>query len=321
MTFFQSDTVLKSLGNQILERTLTEFPTLSAEQCSFTWIVYKQTKTIQDQQLIFPQEFLKHSIYGVNHRGIEPIYPASIIKLFYLVAIHQWLEIGKVHLSSELSRAINDMIVESSNDATSLVIDSLTNTNSGPELTNNSFSAWKYKRNVINTYFRTLGWKELERVNVNQKTWSDGPYGREKKFLGEIRSNQNILTTNAVAKLFHNIVSGTAVSLVRSLQMMSLLKRTINNISSNDLIENQITGFFGEGLPETAELWSKAGWTSQVRHDAAYIKVPELPSFLLVMFIEGDENSKNKKIFPFVSKSIVEMLYLNKEYLHHFGRK
>ena len=321
MTFFQSDTILKSLGNQILEKTLTEFPTLGAEQCSFTWVVYKRTRTIQDQQLISPQDFLKHSICGVTHRGIEPIYPASIVKLFYLVAIHQWLEIGKVHLSSELSRAINDMVVESSNDATSLIIDSLTNTSSGPELTNNSFSAWKYKRNVINTYFRTLGWKELERINVNQKTWSDGPYGREKKFIEKFRSNQNILTTNAVARLFHNIASGTAVSLVRSLQMMSLLKRTINNISNSGLIEDQITGFIGEGLPKTAELWSKAGWTSQVRHDAAYVKVPKLPTFLLVIFIEGNENSKNKKIFPFVSKSIVEMLYLNKEYFHLFDEK
>ena len=321
MTFFRSDSTLESLGNEILERTLVRFPTLNAEQCSFTWILYKKTRTIKNKQSVFPQKIFKNSIYGFNHRGVESIYPASIVKLFYLVAIHQWLEIGKVHLSSELSRSINDMIVQSSNDATSLVIDSLTNTNSGPELVNNNFLAWKYKRNIVNIYFKALGWKELEKININQKTWSDGPYGREKEFLGDIKRNQNILTTNAVARLFHDIVSGTAVSLVRSLQMMSLLKRTVNTVSSNDLIENQVTGFLGEGLPKNAELWSKAGWTSQVRHDAAYIRVPGLPSFLFVMFIEGNKNSANKKIFPFVSKLIIEILHLNKEYFHYLNDK
>lgn len=321
MTFFKSDSILESLGNQVLEKTLAKFATLNAEQCAITWIVYRQTKIIEDKKSIFPQEFSKHLIHGFNHRGTESMYPASIVKLFYLVAIHQWLEVGKVSLSSELSRAVNDMVVQSSNDATSLVMDSLTDTNSGPELVNNNFSAWKYKRNIINIYFKTLGWQEFKPININQKTWSDGPYGREKKFLGEMKKSRNVLTTNAVARLFHNIVSGTAVSLERSMQMMSLLKRAVDDIHYNSSTENQVTGFLGEGLPKNAELWSKAGWTSQVRHDAAYIKVPGLPPFLFIMFIEGEENSKNKKIFPFVSELIVEKLYLNKEYFYYWDNE
>ena len=31
-----------------------------------------------------------------SHRGTVPIYPASVIKLFYLAAAHQWLEEGKI---------------------------------------------------------------------------------------------------------------------------------------------------------------------------------------------------------------------------------
>ena len=103
--------------------------------------------------------------------------------------------------------------------------------------------------------------------------------------------------------------------------MMSLLKRAVDDIHYNSSTENQVTGFLGEGLPKNAELWSKAGWTSQVRHDAAYIKVPCLPPFLFIMFIEGEENSKNKKIFPFVSELIVEKLYLNKEYFYYWDNE
>ena len=81
------------------------------------------------------------------------------------------------------------MIVQSSNDATSLVIDSLTNTNSGPELVNNNFLAWKYKRNIVNIYFRALGWKELEKI----------PYGKTVSYLDLSKQLGNIKAIRAVA--------------------------------------------------------------------------------------------------------------------------
>ena len=65
-------------------------------------------------------------------RGAVPIYPASVIKLFYLAATHRWLEDGKLTDTPELRRAMKDMIVDSSNDATHYLIDLLTETTSGP---------------------------------------------------------------------------------------------------------------------------------------------------------------------------------------------
>jgi len=41
-----------------------------------------------------------------SYRGGEQIYPASVIKLFYLVAVHRWLEDGKLRDSEELRRAM-----------------------------------------------------------------------------------------------------------------------------------------------------------------------------------------------------------------------
>ena len=200
-------------------------------------------------------------VRGFSYRGVERIYPASVVKLFYLVAVYEWLEKGMSQTSRELERAIKDMIVDSSNDATSLVVDILTGTTSGPELPPGPFETWKMQRNIVNRYFQSLGWEELETINVNQKTWGDGPYGRERMFVGELMDNRNMLTTNATARLLHSIVGGVAVSATQSQAMMGLLKRSLTELGNDE--ENQVTGFLGGGLPNNAQLWSKAGWTSK----------------------------------------------------------
>ena len=58
---------------------------------------------------------------SAGYRGTEPIYPASIIKMFYLVAAHRWLEDGRLTNTEELRRALRDMIVDSSNEATGYI--------------------------------------------------------------------------------------------------------------------------------------------------------------------------------------------------------
>ena len=69
-----------------------------------------------------------------SFRGDEPIYPASVIKLFYLTAAHRWLEDGRLKETDELRRAKRDIIVDSSHDATHFIIDALTSVANGAEL-------------------------------------------------------------------------------------------------------------------------------------------------------------------------------------------
>src|SRR5215467_7604146 len=69
-----------------------------------------------------------------GHRDTIDFYPASVAKLPLLVAAHAWQEQGRLSPGAELDRALAAMIRESSNDATSYVIDCLTGTSSGPEL-------------------------------------------------------------------------------------------------------------------------------------------------------------------------------------------
>jgi beta-lactamase class A len=310
MTFFDKDPRLEELGDRVLENVWAEFPGLARHQLALTWLVYDPPFIVNTGGALSPEEFWQHPVRGYSYRGVERIYPASIVKLFYLVAVHEWLNQGMIQPSEELDRAVRDMIVDSSNDATSLVLDVLTGTTSGPELPSAPFETWKQQRNIVNRYFQSLNWVELESINVNQKTWCDGPYGREQAFVGKLRENRNMLTTIATARLLHSLIGGVAVSPERSQAMMALMRRSL---APQDLAadpENQVTGFLGGGVPQSSQVWSKAGLTSQVRHDAAYIELPNVRPYLLVVFTEGKLHSQNEAILPFISQRVAEAVMM-----------
>src|SRR6266850_5690593 len=91
-----------------------------------------------------------------SFRGNERVYPASVVKLFYLVAVHRWLEDKKIQQTDELKRAVRDMIVDSSNEATQYILDVLTHTTGGYELPPKEMAAWQDKRNVVNRFYAAL---------------------------------------------------------------------------------------------------------------------------------------------------------------------
>ncbi|MGF1515755.1 MAG: serine hydrolase [Elainellaceae cyanobacterium] len=306
MPFFQRDQTLQQMGDRLLDAVWAEFPKLAKNQVALTWIIYDDPVPVNTGGALSAEHFWSLPMRGFSYRGVERIYPASVVKLFYLVAVHEWLENGMIAASAELERAVTDMIVASSNDATGLVVDTLTGTSSGPELPAGPFETWRQQRNLVNRYFQSLGWDELDTVNLNQKTWCDGPYGRERAFLGAALENRNMLTTDATARLLHSIMGGVAVSAQRSQAMMGLMKRSLDSSVLAKGPENQVTGFLGAGLPQAARLWSKAGLTSRVRHDAAYVEPPDAQPFLLVVFTEG--HSQIEALLPFVSSQIGRLL-------------
>src|SRR5436190_12872840 len=156
-----------------------------------------------------------------SFRGNERVYPASVVKLFYLVAAHRWLEDKKIEDTPELRRALRDMIVDSSNEATQYIVDVLTHTTGGFELPEKEMAEWQDKRNAVNRYFASLGYTN---INVNQKTFCEDAYGREKVSRGPSGENRNKLTTEATARLLSEIVMRKSVTPERSGQMMELLK-------------------------------------------------------------------------------------------------
>jgi len=238
-----------------------------------------------------------------SFRGEERIYTASVVKLFYLAAAHRWLEDGRLRETAELSRALRDMIVDSSNDATGYVLDVLTGTSSGMELLPAEMRKWQEKRNAVNRYFASLGYTN---INVNQKTFCEDAYGRENFGRGPNGENRNKLTTNATARLLAEIATRRIITTARADKMLELLKRDFSGKSSDP--DNQGHGFTGIALKdyEGARLWSKAGWTSKVRHDAAYIELPNGARFVVVTFTEGHSNDRD--IIPTVAEVILKRM-------------
>lgn len=236
---------------------------------------------------------------SAGHRGEEKIYPASVVKMFYLAAVHRWLEDIKLQDTPELRRAMKDMIVDSSNDATHFIVDTLTGTSSGPELSEKELKLWGEKRNAVNRYFASLGFIN---INVCQKTYCEDAYGRDQQFRGKDGINRNKLTTNATARLLAEIALGKAVTADRSRQMMELMKRDFESPAKGDP-DDQGHGFTALALKPGMKLWSKAGWTSQTRHDAAYIETPEGLKFVLVVFTTGFAGERD--VIPDVARIIL----------------
>ncbi|HXG84022.1 MAG TPA: serine hydrolase [Pyrinomonadaceae bacterium] len=242
-----------------------------------------------------------NNLKTANYRGEQKIYPASVVQMFYLTALHRWLEDGKVKLTPELERGLKDMIVDSSNDATNYIVDVLTDTASGAELEGDKFKIYGEKRNVVNRYFTSLGFSN---INVNQKTYCEDAYGREQQFR-DGGKNRNMLTTNATARLLTEIVLSKTVTPERSAQMMDLMKRDFAEKSTD--ADDQARGFTGIALNKLnlkdAKLWSKAGWTSKTRHDAAYVETPDGLKFVIVVFTEN--TAKERDIIPTIAEKIL----------------
>lgn len=238
-------------------------------------------------------------------RGEEKIYPASVSKMFYMVALERWLADGRVKTTPELERGLKDMIVDSSNEATQYILDVLTGTSSGAEMPEKEFQKWAFKRNVVNRFYTAQGYQN---INVNQKTFCEDAYGIEQQFRGYKGQNRNMLTTNATARLLAEIVLGKTASPETTKKMMDLMKR--EPFAETKDQDDQAHGFTGIALinkgMKDARIWSKAGWTSKTRHDAAYIETADGLKFVLVVFTENFATERN--IIPTIAEKVLENL-------------
>ena len=299
---------------RILFAILMIATSISAQQPSLQDLVNRAAKTTLDRFADKKLQETELSITLIDLRdpkrpgtasfhGDERIYPASVVKLFYLVAVHRWLEDKKIEQTPELTRAVRDMIVDSSNEATQYVVDVLTHTTGGYELPPKEMEEWQYQRNAVNRYFSSL---DYTNINVNQKTFCEDAYGRERVSRGPNGENRNKLTTDATARLMMEIVTGKAANAMRTAAMMEVLKRDYTGQSSDP--DDQGHGFTGialQGRPGF-RLWSKAGWTSTTRHDVAYVETPDGAKFVLATFTTNHANER--EIIPTVARVIIDGL-------------
>lgn len=238
-------------------------------------------------------------------RGNVPIYPASVVKMFYMAALERKIEDGQVLMTKELERGLKDMIVDSSNEATQYIFDVLTGTASGAEMPQKDFEAWQFKRNRVNRWFSAMGYSN---INVNQKTFCEDAYGIEQQSRNYKGQNRNMITTNATARLLAEIVTGNIATADRTTRMTNLLRR--DPFAKTNDQEDQAHGFTGKILIDRkmtdAKLWSKAGWTSKTRHDAAYIETGDGRKFVIAIYTENHANERDA--IPMIAGKILDRL-------------
>lgn len=270
-----------------------------------TLISSKRDKPFKNDEIAVTVIDLRDGVrfHWADYRGEEKIYPASVVKMFFMAALERQLEDKKVTMTKELERGLKDMIVDSSNEATQYILDVLTDTSSGAELPPKQFAVWQHKRNRVNRWFASMGYTN---INVNQKTFCEDAYGIEQQSRAYKGQNRNMITTNATARLMAEIVTGNMNTPERTGRMMNFMKR--DPFAKTNDPDSQATGFTGKLLIDRkmtdAKLWSKAGWTSRARHDVAYIETADGLKFVIAIYTENHANDKD--VIPTVAGRILD---------------
>lgn len=241
-------------------------------------------------------------------------YPASLIKLFaaFLTKfkIQQNLksfikmrdpsdpEFGSRTNGDDLYDAISETLKHSDNDALGLLVDFISDTTSGLRLHDGEYESFKAKRISIEQFFRSRSYTEF--LRLRNKCFSFAPYGRDRQLVfedgDEIMSNR--VSINDINKIMKDIKLNYP-------DLLPLMKRDFDDI------EDEHIKFIAAGLSEfrddISEFYSKAGWTSKVRHDAALIKTNSGDEFLFVIMTRG--LSKHNDLIPEIAREIFTKLF------------
>lgn len=232
-------------------------------------------------------------------RAEEAMYPASVVKAFYLAYCAHLRSEGRLSMSEEDLRAARDMIKDSSNDATGHILDIATGTTGGPELPPRLLKQWMDKRQAVNKWLESMGYSG---VNACQKTWNEGPYGREKQGYGPGMELRNSATPAACARLMADIAQGRLADGPNTEWMLSELERSLAKM------DGQTRTFIGGVLPKNLRHYSKAGFAYQVRHDLALVRWPDGKDVVLCVFT--DRHGSDRTLVPSLARSVLVQIGL-----------
>ena len=219
-----------------------------------------------------------------SYRADESSYPCSVVKICYLSYYEAQKEAGRLTDSPELVRAVHDMITVSSNDATGFVVDSITGTTSGPEISDaREWEKWKARRNVVNEWYRARGYTNL---NANQKTFCEDAYGREQAFR-EGGKNRNRMSAGEAVRLFKEIALGEVAGPKATDEMLGLLARDVTSEKALEDLELEDARLAGRNLPKGTRLWAKSGDAYDFHHLVGLLALPDGREIVLAVFTKG----------------------------------
>ncbi len=303
----------------ILTYNVTTEPTFK-ESAELQGIVDEILKYAKSQKM--PTESLSITLINVKNNTIGSYqkdvlrFPASVVKMFWMVMLYGQIEKG-MWKEEDWTPHLKEMLGKSDNNATHFFVEFLTQTNSSLEkLPDQEFEIWKKRRETINTFFREGGYKD---INITQKTFPityldiREPLGTDLQIRGddpEKNPIRNKISSYQSARLMYEIVTHQAVSKKSSEKMIKLLTRNTHSEywkkqPPNPIDFNPVESFFGESIAGKDQFLSKAGWTSKVRNETAFIKSSDgKTEYILSVFADNKDYAGSKKIFPGISRIV-----------------
>ncbi|HEY0212628.1 MAG TPA: serine hydrolase [Paenirhodobacter sp.] len=271
---------------------------LGADQIAVCACVYDQNPLSQD-----PGAFAAQTIW--EHRGTAQIYPASLCKMFYLVALAAFQDAGRIVLDDEDHRAVRAMIGLSSNDATTYLLGRLTGAFDGPMMAPSALQSWLDARQQVQDWLNGLGIPGLAGINLLHSTYEDSPYGRAKQ--ARLARPGNTLSARAGAAMLHEMLRGALPGRDWMAGHMSRdWQRGGAPDPAHDPDGDQVLGFLSAGIPADFRVWSKAGHTSATRHDIACLSAPDGRTAIVSVMTEGRWTSRDQGALPAFARAFVE---------------
>ena len=202
-------------------------------------------------------------------------YPASTVKLAYLVAAVHWCAEHN-RTPDCLDADVRPMIVESDNVATGRVVDALSGTPNLETGSDAEFGTWLSKRRYTERLMASL--ELLGAQRILNKTWptnsGEEPVGFEK--LSIERIGRNALAPDDSARLMLAIEEGV-IEPQATAYMKSLLQR--ERYGGH--------GGFGRGLPPGTDFRAKNGLAYDTLQEIAAIRLPDGRRFVIAAFSNG----------------------------------
>jgi Beta-lactamase enzyme family len=277
----------------------------------------KEHKTSTDNLSITVIDLNKNTIG--EYQGNIARFPASVVKIFWLVALKTKILQGVIPLDASANNDINKLIIKSDNDAASNIIDRITSTQTfTKKLDKEQFKQWKYNRESLNLFFQKA---DYININISQKTFPiphlniQEPQGTDLQIRGDNPNKpiRNKVTTHHAARLMYEIVTGQAITPQFSNDMKDLLSRDLRSWQSEPLNPEEfhpVKNFLGESLPaDKVEFASKAGWTTKSRQEVAYVATKDGKTrYIIAVFGDDKTYGQSRNIFPKMSRLVFDRM-------------
>ncbi len=209
-----------------------------------------------------------------SYQGTTTSYPASAVKLAYLAAsMYKGNTTGQHY--AWLDDSVRPMIEVSDNFETGVVVDTITG---APNTSSGSFSTWMSKRRYTENFLNARGL--LGNQTIINKTYPTNSNLNQFELQALNTYGSNQMQPNLSAELMLEIVKGK-VEGESSAYMSQMLDHYPYGSQSS----------MGWGLPSGTVYLNKAGWTSSVQNDIAYIRLPNGQEIVIAAFSDTPDTS------------------------------